>query len=147
MGQGCILDTTQDSTPTSAAPATTGWEAYLDERDACVETTHQEYIAKGRDWDQSRINNAEYQCSTGELAYKYYATDPQGIIDLCVRTRYVSGYTREGGIEGSTTPEEAEFMEWVDNGDGTYSPGPEKFASWSKFCTTIIENNIKYFQD
>ncbi len=126
----------------------TGYEA---ERKICIEEKRSsaDLTLNGqvRTWDGSDENTAEYACSTVDLAKKYYAEDPEGIIELCVRTELVGNYTYEGGLGGAFTKSQLEqlhqsgdFLDVTMDEQGTITIGDATMENWRGLCKDVIEN-------
>lgn len=92
---------------------------YMEERKECVDAARASFdlVIDGHviEWDQSRENAEEYRCSTVDLARKYYAEDPEGMVELCVRTNHISGYTDRlddsASAAAGRTPNEEELAD------------------------------------
>lgn len=68
-------------------------------------------------------NKAEHYCTIIVMSRKYYPTDPEGMIELCIREAEISGYTKEKGLPANATQEQRTF--------------------WETLCRGIIEINQK----
>lgn len=127
---------------------------YQDERKVCIEerksSANLAFNGQTRTWDSSDENAAEYRCSTVDLAKKYYQQDPEGIIELCVRTKLVGMYTYEKGLGGDLTPETLEeiqtsesFSDITFNSEGKVTIGAVTLENWRGLCKDVIEGVVE----
>jgi len=127
---------------------------YQDERKVCIEESKSSanLTSNGqtRTWDNSDESTAEYKCSTVDLAKKYYQQDPEGIIELCVRTKLIGMYTHEKGLGGELTPETLEqlqtsesFSDITIDSDGKVTIGDTTLENWRSLCKDVIEGVIE----
>jgi hypothetical protein len=145
MGAGCL----------SAPTLENRLEAYQVEREQCIAEKQAAYALsplaeQGLAWDSSQEIQAEFRCSTVDLATKYYAEDPEGIIELCVRTERIGGYTSERGLGGSWSAVELErlhstgsFLDVTMDEEQNVSVGEETLEIWRDLCAMSIENALK----
>lgn len=126
---------------------------YEDERKVCIEEkrTSADLTFNGltRTWDSSDETKAEYSCSTVDLAKKYYQQDPEGIIELCVRTKLVGMYTREEGLGAGLTLDKLEqlqtsesFSDITIDSQGKVTIGNTTLENWREGCKIVIEGVI-----
>ncbi len=127
---------------------------YEDERKVCIEEKRSSadltFNGQTRTWDESDQNKAEYVCSTVDLAKKYYQQDPEGIVELCVRTEKIGMYTRENGLGGSLTRDVLEqiqttesFSDITIDSQGKVTIGDTTLENWRGLCKTVIEGVIE----
>lgn len=125
---------------------------YEAERKVCIEerraSTDLTFEGQTRTWDGADQNQAEYACSTVDLAKKYYSEDPEGIIELCVRTGLVGMYTYENGL-GSVTRKQLEelhaagtFTDVTMDDQGNVTIGDATLEQWRGLCKDVIENVV-----
>lgn len=126
---------------------------YEDERKICIEekrsSANLTLNGQTRMWDESDQNKAEYSCSTVDLARKYYQQDPEGIIELCVRTKLIGMYTYENGLGGSLTSQELEqhhargtFTDVTMDSQGNVTIGDATLENWQGLCKSVIERMV-----
>lgn len=127
---------------------------YQNERKVCIEqrksTADLTLNGQARTWNSSDENAAEYKCSTVDLAKKYYRQDPEGIVELCVRTNLIGMYTEEKGLGGSLTPETLEQIQTSDSlsditidPDGKVTIGNTTLENWRGLCKDVIEGVVE----
>ncbi|MEK7632172.1 MAG: hypothetical protein AAB473_00075 [Patescibacteria group bacterium] len=128
---------------------------YEDERKVCVEEKRSAsptitFNGLTRPWDEGDDFTAEYRCSTVDLAKKYYQQDPEGVIELCVRTKQIGMYTYEKGLGGSLTSKELEqlhtsetFADITMDSQGKVTIGDTTLENWRGLCKTVIEGVIE----
>lgn len=125
--------------------------AYEAERKICIQEKRDlfssSYDGQAAEWDEYEQQKAEYQCSTVDLAKKYYSEDPEGIIELCVRTEQVGNYTYEEGLGGAFTRSEIEqlhesgsFVDITMDERGRVTIGEETLENWRGLCESVIKN-------
>lgn len=128
---------------------------YEDERKVCIEEKRSAsptitFNDLTRPWDEGDDFNAEYECSTVDLAKKYYQQDPEGIIELCVRTKQIGMYTYEKGIGGALTRDVLEqiqtsesFTDITMDTEGKVTIGDATMENWRGLCKVVIEGVVK----
>ncbi len=128
---------------------------YEDERKVCIEeerSANPTITLNGltRPWDDGDDFKAEYRCSTVDLAKKYYAEDPEGIIELCVRTKQIGMYTAEKGLGGSLTSAGLEqlhtsesFADITMDAQGNVTIGDATLENWRGICEEVIEGVLE----
>lgn len=127
---------------------------YEDERKICIEerksSANLTLNGQTRTWDGGDDSTAEYKCSTVDLAKKYYQQDPEGIIELCVRTKLIGMYTDEKGLGGGLTPEalaqlqtSESFSDITIDSEGKITIGAATLESWRGLCKDVIEGVIE----
>ncbi|MFH1253700.1 MAG: hypothetical protein V1664_05250 [Candidatus Uhrbacteria bacterium] len=126
---------------------------YEIERTACIEEEKASFNStingQKAEWTEYEQNRAEYSCSTVDLANKYYKQDPEGIIELCVRTKNVGNYTSDKGLGGSITDKKLEelhnagmFSDITIDSSGKVTIGEGTLKKWHDLCQMVIENVV-----
>ena len=127
---------------------------YEDERKVCIEEKRSAsptitFNGLTRPWDEGDDFKAEYVCSTVDLAKKYYQQDPEGIVELCVRTKTIGMYTREKGLGGSLTRDVLEeiqttesFSDITIDSQGKVTIGDATLENWQGLCKSVIEGVV-----
>lgn len=126
---------------------------YEDERKICIDEKKSSanliFNGQTRTWDSSDQIKAEYSCSTVDLATKYYQQDPEGIIELCVRTKMVGMYTYEEGFGTGLTLDKLEqlqtsesFSDVTIDSQGKIMIGDTTLKNWREGCRIVIEGVI-----
>lgn len=127
---------------------------YEDERKICIEerksSANLTFNGQTRTWNSGDESTAEYKCSTVDLAKKYYQQDPEGIIELCVRTKLIGMYTEEKGLGGGLTPEalaqlqtSESFSDITIDSEGKVTIGDATLENWHSLCKDVIEGVIE----
>jgi len=135
-------------------PLETRISQYEDERKVCIEerksSANLTLNGQTRTWDSGDESAAEYKCSTVDLAKKYYQQDPEGIIELCVRTKLIGIYTKEKGLGGDLTAETLEqlqasgsFSDITINSEGKVTIGDATLENWRGLCRDVIEGVVE----
>lgn len=143
-GAGCMKNTP------SLEDRLTTYEA---ERKVCVQERRDSfdlsYKGQSAEWDEYEQQKAEYACSTVDLAKKYYAEDPEGIVELCVRTEQIGNYTYEKGLGGAFTKSELDqlhqagtFADVTMDERGMVTIGDDTLENWRGLCRDVIENVV-----
>ena len=127
---------------------------YIDERDGCIAQRRSDTTSSGRGWDEWDRAEAEYRCSTVDLARKYFAEDPEGIIELCVHTAMIGEYTRDGGLGGNIDKDLIDFQHesgaWMDvtmDDAGNIKIGAETMNDWREMCKLVIDGVMERTSD
>lgn len=126
---------------------------YEAERLTCIEKKQEDFDltfnGQKAEWSEYERQTAEYSCSTVDLAKKYYRQDPEGIIELCVRTNQVGDYTSDKGLGGAFRDKELEilhssgmFLDVTIDSLGKVIVGESTLENWRGLCKSVIENVV-----